>query len=377
MIYLDNAATTRIVDGVLEAMLPFLKESYGNSQSQHAYGRETANAVVSARDKMAKAAGCSADELYFTSGGTECGNTALKGVCAAHGKGRLIVSAIEHPALIESAKDMQKHGFAVDFVYPDENGRVSPESVERALKPDTVFCAVMAANNETGVIQPVEEIGALCRKAGVFYYADCVQSASYLPLPAGKCDAFGISAHKFYGPKGAGALYVKKGAKISRLMSGGMQERGFRGGTVNAAAVVGMAEAFVKMCENASNSAVNVAFLRDNLVKRVLSEIDGTHLNGGGEVLPSHANISFDGCDGENILFALDLKGVAVSTGSACSAGAVTPSHVLLAMGLGENRAKSAVRFSFGKYNTMNDVNKTVDLLKEICIKIRGGNAKK
>lgn len=375
MIYLDNAATTRIDEEVLQAMLPFLREGYGNPQSQHAFGREAANAVISARDKIAYAAGCAADELYFTSGGTECGNTALKGVCSASGRGRILVSAIEHPALLESAKDMQKHGFAVDFVYPDASGRISPQSVKDALKPDTVFCAVMAANNETGVVQPVEEIGAVCREAGAFYYVDCVQSACYLPLPVGKCDAFGISAHKFYGPKGAGALYVKKGAKISRLISGGMQERGFRGGTVNAAAVVGMAEAYAKARKNAAAAAQKVGALRDGFVKRVLSEIGGASLNGGGEILPSHANISFEGCDGENILFALDMKGVAVSTGSACSAGAVTPSHVLLAMGLGESRAKSAVRFTFGKYNTADEAEKTVETLKAICVKIRCRNA--
>ena len=202
-----------------------------------------------------------------------------------------------------------------------------------------------------------------------------MQSACYLPLPVGKCDAFGISAHKFYGPKGAGALYVKKGAKISRLISGGMQERGFRGGTVNAAAVVGMAEAYAKARKNAAAAAQTVGALRDGFVKSVLSEIVGASLNGGGEILPSHANISFEGCDGENILFALDMKGVAVSTGSACSAGAVTPSHVLLAMGLGESRAKSAVRFTFGKYNTADEAEKTVETLKAICAKIRARNA--
>ena len=371
MIYLDNAATTRIDNEVFEEMKPFLTEIYGNAQSQHAYGRAAANAVISARDKIAGLCGCKAEEIYFVSGGTEAGNTALKGVCAAHGKGHLIVSAIEHPALTESAEDMQKHGFEVTFLKPDENGRISPESVAAAIRKDTIFCAVMAANNETGVIQPIKEIGEICRERGVFYYCDCVQSACTMELPTGYCDALGFSAHKFYGPKGIGALYVKSGSKISRLISGGRQERGLRGGTVNTAGIVGLAKAFELACNSRLGTAANLEKLRNRFVERVLTEIDGTHLNGGGEILTSHANISFDGCDGENILFYLDLKRIAVSTGSACSAGAVNPSRVLLAMGLSEARAKSAVRFTFGKYNTLKEVDETVEALKSAVKTIR------
>ena len=205
MIYLDNAATTPTDGDVLNAMLPYLRENYGNSSSQHLAGRKAAGALLCARDKTARILGCRPEEVYFTSGGTECGNWAVKGVCAAHGKGHLVVSAIEHPAVLESAKDMEKAGFEVTFVLPDGNGVITPQAVERAIRPDTVFCAVMHANNETGVIQPVEEIGGLCRERGIFYYCDCVQTAGVLPLPVKHCDALAISAHKFYGPAGSGA----------------------------------------------------------------------------------------------------------------------------------------------------------------------------
>ena len=373
MIYLDNASTTPLDEVVLEAMIPYLKENFGNPSSQHSVGRKSAAAVLNARDKIAGIFGCKPDEVFFVSGGTEAGNWALKGACAAQAeRGKhIIVSAIEHPALIESAKDMQKFGYEVTFVNPDKDGVIRAEDIKKAIKEDTVFCAVMAANNETGVIQPVKEIGEACRGRGVFYYADCVQTAGVLPFPAGYCDAFGISSHKFYGPKGFGVLYVKNGAKINRLISGGKQEKGLRGGTTNSASAVGCAVALENAVYKAEENNKKIAALRDGFVTRVLSEIEGSHLNGGGERLPANANISFDGCDGENILFLLDLKGIAVSTGSACSAGAVTASHVLTAMGLEESRIKSAVRFTFGKYNTREEVEITVEELKSAVAKIR------
>lgn len=372
MIYLDNAATTPLDEAVLNKMLPFLRENFGNPQSQHAAGRTAGNAVIAARDGVAKILGCKSEEVYFVSGGTEAGNTALKGVCAAHGKGHIIVSAIEHPALIESAKDMQKFGFEVTFLKPDGRGIISSESVEDAIRPDTVFCAVMAANNEVGTIQPVEKIGEVCKTHGVFYYCDCVQTAGALPFPTAHCDALGISAHKFYGPRGIGAMYIKNGSKIARLISGGMQERGFRGGTLNAAAAVGLAAALETAVSERENNNKKTALLRDKFLNGVLTEINGAHLNGDKALrLSANANISFDGCDGENILFLLDLNGVAVSTGSACSAGAVSPSHVLTAMGLSAERVKSAVRFTFGKYNTEEEVETVLSVLKTVVEKIR------
>lgn len=372
MIYLDNAATTPLDQSVLNVMLPYLKDNFGNPQSQHLAGREAAAAVLSARDKTAHIMGCTSEEVYFTSGGTEAGNTALKGVCAAAGKGKIVLSAIEHPALLDSAEDMKKFGFTVELVKPDISGVINPDDIARAITNDTVFCAVMHANNETGVIQPVEEIGRICRERKVFYYCDCVQTAGVLPVNADICDGLGISAHKFYGPKGAGALYVRRGSNVFRLMSGGRQERGFRGGTHNVAGIVGLAAALENAVENAQTNNKKVAALRDGFVERVLFEIAGTHLNGDAlKRVPSNANISFDGCDGANLLFLLDLAGVAVSTGSACSAGATTPSHVLTAMGLGEARAKSALRFTFGKYNTVEEVDKVIAALKTAVNKIR------
>lgn len=374
MIYLDNAATTPLDEDVLNAMTPYLTGCYGNPSSQHRFGREAANAVLNARDEIASIMGVKAEELYFTSGGTEAGNTALKGVCLANqGRGKhLIVSAMEHPALLESAKDMAKLGFEVTFLNPDERGIISADDVRQAIRPDTVFAAVMAANNEVGTIQPIADIYSVCKERGVFLYCDCVQTAGVLPFELFPADGIGFSAHKFYGPKGFGGLYMRGNARFTRLISGGGQERGLRGGTTYVAGAVGCARALSNAVSTMQSNSSKVAALRDRFLSIVTRRICGVQLNGDRENrLPSNANLSFDGCDGEQILFALDLKGIAVSTGSACSSGAVTPSHVLLSMGLGEERAKSAVRFTFGKYNTEQEVEETVDILCQAVERIR------
>ncbi len=375
MIYLDHAATTPLDRDVLNAMTPYMTNCYGNPSSQHSFGRQAANAVQNARDSIAALMGVKAEELYFTSGGTEAGNTAIKGVCLANkDKGKhLIVSAMEHPALIESAKDLSKQGFEVTFLNPDERGIVSAQSVQNAIRPDTIFVAVMAANNEVGTIQPIADIYSVCKEKGVFLYCDCVQTAGVLPFERFPADGIGFSAHKFYGPKGFGGLYMRGNMRFTRLISGGGQERGLRGGTTYVAGAVGCAAALKKAVDHMDENNVKVGTLRDSFVQKVLGQIEGVHLNGDMQLrLPANANISFDGCDGEQILFALDLHGIAVSTGSACSSGAVTPSHVLLSMGLGEARAKSAVRFTFGKYNTQEEVDRTVEVLKKAVDKIRG-----
>lgn len=373
MIYLDNAATTRLDGETFEIMKPYLTDLYGNSQSQHSAGRAGGNAVQAARDITASTCGCGADEIIFLSGGTEACNTALKGVCAARKKGKIVLSAIEHPALIESAEQMKNFGFEVAYIKPDVGGEVKPAELKKALTDDVIFCGVMAANNETGVIQPVEEIGKLCRERGVFYFSDCVQSAAYLPLPVAHADACGFSAHKFYGPKGAGALYLKKGSKFTPLMSGGMQERGLRGGTCNVAAIVGMADAYARAVKDRELIFKRVEKIRNRFLDRVLTEIAGARLNGKREkMLPSHANISFDGCEGENIIFYLDLRGVCASTGAACSAGATSPSKTLTAMGFDKARVKSSVRFTFGKRNTEKECDEAVEILKAAVAKIRG-----
>ena len=374
MIYLDYAATTPLDEDVLNAMKPYLTSCFGNPSSQHRFGREAANAVLNARDEIASLMGVKAEELYFTSGGTEAGNTALKGVCLANkDRGRhIIVSAMEHPALLESAKDMAKQGFEVTFLNPDESGIISADAVKEAIRPDTVFVSVMAANNEVGTIQPISEIYSVCKERGVFLYCDCVQTAGVLPFDKFPADGIGFSAHKFYGPKGFGGLYMRGNARFTRLISGGGQERGLRGGTTYVAGAVGCARALSNAVNAMESNNKKVAALRDKFVDLVTSNICGVQLNGDMALrLPANANISFDGCDGEQILFALDLKGIAVSTGSACSSGAVTPSHVLLSMGLGERRAKSAVRFTFGKYNTQKEVEETVEVLSQAVNKIR------
>lgn len=374
MIYLDHAATTPLDRAVLEKMTPYLTEIYGNASSRHSFGQRAANAVQSARDRMAEIMGVSPDSLYFTSGGTEAGNTALKGVCAANrGKGRhIVLTAIEHPALLSSAEDMRKYGYEVTLVKPQLNGRISAESVACAIRSDTVFVGVMAANNETGVIQPVSAVYDVCKERGVFLYCDCVQTAGVLDFARFPADGIGFAAHKFYGPKGFGGLYMRGNCRFERLLSGGSQERGLRGGTAYVAGAVGCAYALERavMCAEENNN--KTARLRDGFVKSVFAQIDGVHLNGDrANRLPSNANLSFDGCDGEKLAVALDLRGIAVSTGSACSSGAVKLSHVLTAMGLGEQRVKSAVRFTFGKYNTDEEVETTVRVLREIVEKIR------
>ncbi len=374
MVYLDHAATTPLDGRVLQAMTPYLTEIYGNASSQHSYGRKAANAVTEARDKIADIMGVSPSELYFTSGGTEAGNTALKGVCAAlRGRGRhVVLSALEHPALISAANDMREYGYEITLVNPAKNGIVSAESVAGAIRHDTVFVGVMAANNEVGTIQPIKDIYAACRERNVFLYCDCVQTAGVLPFGLFPADGIGFSAHKFYGPKGFGGLYVRGNCRFERLISGGEQERGLRGGTTYVAGAVGCARALEIAEREAQSNNENIRRLRDLFVKRVLVEIEGTHVNGDLQNrLPSNANISFDGCDGEQILFALDLAGIAVSTGSACSSGAVTPSRVLTSMGLDEGRVKSAVRFTFGRGNTLQETEYAAVKLKEAVERIR------
>lgn len=375
MIYLDHAATTPLDKDVLKAMTPYFCEAFGNPSSQHGYGQRAANAVIAARDEMAGVLGVPSADIYFTSGGTEAGNTALKGVCSANAeKGRhIVLSATEHPALIESAKDFAKFGYEVTFVNPAENGIISAEDIAMAIRPDTVFAAVMAANNEVGTIQPIKDVYAVCREKGVFFYCDCVQIAGVFPFSDFPADGVGFSAHKFYGPKGFGGLYMRAGSAFNRLISGGKQERGLRGGTTYVAGAIGCAAALKAAQANREKNNAKISALRDSFIKLVEGGIEGVKLNGDRLArLPSNANFSFEGCAGEQIAFSLDLAGIAVSTGSACSSGAVTPSHVLLAMGLGEERAKSAVRFTFGKDNTQEEVYRVYEQLKIIVKRIRG-----
>ncbi len=375
-IYFDHAATTPVDPRVLDKMLPYFTQKFGNPNSQHAFGRETVCAVDDARDEIAACIGAKPSEIYFTSGGTEADNWALRG--AAHAlanRGRhLIVSAVEHPAMIATAKELAKKGFEVTFAEVDEYGAADLEKLEKAIRPDTVFVGVMTANNEVGTIQPVKEIAALCKAKGIVFFTDAVQAAGAIPLNVKEigADMLSFSAHKFYGPKGIGVLYIRSGLKIEKLVSGGHQERSMRGGTTNVPAVVGMAEALRIATQNLDENAAYVSAIRDRFIHRVLREIPYVKLNGHPEKrLPANANFSFRYIEGESLLFSLDLKNIAVSSGSACSSGSLEPSHVLLAMGLPEGLAHGSIRFSFGKDNTMEEADYAADALKEIVVKLR------
>ena len=375
-IYFDHAATTPVDPRVLEKMLPYFTQKFGNPNSQHAFGRETICAVDDARDEIAACIGAKSSEIYFTSGGTEADNWALRGAAySLVNRGRhLIVSAVEHPAMIATAKELVKKGFEVTFAEVDEYGAVDLEKLEKAIRSDTVFVGVMTANNEVGTIQPVKEIAALCKANGIVFFTDAVQAAGAIPLNVKEigADMLSFSAHKFYGPKGIGVLYIRSGLKIEKLVSGGHQERSMRGGTTNVPAVVGMAEALRIATQSLDENAAYVSAIRDHFIHRVLREIPYVKLNGHPEKrLPANANFSFRYIEGESLLFSLDLKNIAVSSGSACSSGSLEPSHVLLAMGLPEGLAHGSIRFSFGKDNTMEEADYAVDALKEIVVKLR------
>lgn len=375
-IYFDHAATTPVDPRVLEKMLPYFTQKFGNPNSQHAFGRETVCAVDDARDEIAACIGAKSSEIYFTSGGTEADNWALRGAAYSFAnRGRhLIVSAVEHPAMIATAKELAKKGFEVTFAEVDEYGAVDLEKLEKAIRSDTVFVGVMTANNEVGTIQPVKEIAALCKAKGIVFFTDAVQAAGAIPLNVKEigADMLSFSAHKFYGPKGIGVLYIRSGLKIEKLVSGGHQERSMRGGTTNVPAVVGMAEALRIATQSLDENAAYVSAIRDHFMQRVLREIPYVKLNGHPEKrLPANANFSFRYIEGESLLFSLDLKNIAVSSGSACSSGSLEPSHVLLAMGLPEGLAHGSIRFSFGKYNTMEEADYAVDALKEIVLRLR------
>ena len=375
-IYFDHAATTPVDPRVLEKMLPYFTDNFGNPNSQHAFGRRAVTAVDEARDTVAKCIGAKPSEIYFTSGGTESDNWAMRGAAHAladRGK-HLIISAVEHPAMLSAAKELQREGFEVTPAPVDGYGTVDLAKLEEAIRPDTVFIGVMAANNEVGTLQPVKEIAALAKARGIAFFTDAVQAAGTLEVNVKElgADMLSLSGHKFYGPKGVGVLYVRSGLKLARLVAGGHQERGMRGGTTNVPGIVGLAEALRLSQEHLHENAAYVAGLRDRFVARVQKEIPFVKYNGHPENrLPGNANFSFRYIEGESLLFSLDLAGIAVSSGSACSSGSLEPSHVLLAMGVPEGLAHGSIRFSFGRENTAGEVDYAVDRLKEIVVRLR------
>jgi len=375
-VYLDNSATTRIDKEVLRVMNEAECDAFGNASSIHGFGREAANLVDNARASIARLINADASEIYFTSGGTESDNWAIKGVMKANAKTgkHLITTEIEHPAVLASCGDLVKDGFEVSFAKPNADGIITLEEIKSLVQEDTVMVSVMYANNEIGSIQPIKEIGEFCKSEGIIFHTDAVQAAGSINLDVkrDKIDLLSLSAHKFHGPKGVGILYVRKGVRIARLMSGGHQERTLRAGTTNTACIVGMAKALELSVHRMEENNAKTKELRDYFVTRVQKEIPNCHLNGGvNNRLVSNANLSFDYIEGESILISLDLEGIAVSSGSACSSGSLEPSHVILAIGAKPEEAHSSIRFSFGADNTIKEVDYTVEKLKAIVNRLR------
>lgn len=376
-IYFDHAATTPVCEEAFEKMKPYFTEVFGNPNSQHVFGRESVKAVDEARDTIASIINCKPHELYFTSGGTESDNWALRGAASAFKKKgkHIIISPIEHAAMISTAHVLEKEGFEISYMKVDGEGFVDLDNLISIIRPDTIFIGCMLANNEVGTIEPVKEIAKIAHERGIICFADAVQAAGVLKIDVKDLgvDMLSMSSHKIYGPKGVGALYIRNGLLIDSIQTGGHQERMKRGGTTNVAGIVGFAEAFKIAARDMDKNFEYVSMLRDRFIDRVLKEVPFVKLNGprGNKRLPANADFSFKYIEGESILFSLDLAGIAVSSGSACSSGSLEPSHVLLAMGLPEGLAHGSIRFSFGKHNTVEEIDYAVDVLKKAVERLR------
>ncbi|XUW99703.1 MAG: cysteine desulfurase NifS [Dehalogenimonas sp.] len=376
LVYLDNAATTPVDPRVKSAILPFLEDQFGNPSSVHSAGQAVRAAVEEARNQVAALIGARADEVYFTSGGTEADNWAIKGTAWAKvDKGNhIITTAIEHHAIIESCHYLSKRGFDITLIPVDKYGLVDPDDVKKAITPKTILVSVMHANNEIGTIQPVVEIGKIAREHGVLFHVDAVQTAGHLPVNVNdlNVDMLSISGHKLYGPKGIGALYIRKGTRIDSLLSGGSQERNKRPGTENVPGIVGFGAA-AEIARNEIGAEVERLYLlRDRLSSELLERIPDSHLNGHPtQRLPNNVNISFDYVEGESLVLNLDFEGICASTGSACSSSSLEPSHVLLACGKIAEEAHGSLRFSLGKFTEAEDVDAVVEALPRIVKKLR------
>lgn len=377
MIYLDNAATTRTAPEVVEAMLPYFTEYYGNAGSIYGLAGESRKALLRARETIAGTLGAEANEIYFTAGGSESDNWALKAVFEAwQDKGRhIITSRIEHHAVLHTCEYLEKMGARVTYLDVDSEGLVDPGQLERAIRPDTILISVMTANNEVGTIQPVKEIGEIAAAHGILFHTDAVQAYGHLPLAVQEChiDLLSASAHKFNGPKGAGFLYVGKKAGIRSFIHGGQQERGRRAGTENVPGIVGMAAAARRAHEHMEERAQKERMLRDYLIGRIEAEIPDVALNGHRtRRLPNNVNFSFADMEGETMLIMLDMAQICASAGSACTSGAVDPSHVLLAMGLSKERARGSLRLTLSEENTREELDTVVEELARIVARVRG-----
>jgi cysteine desulfurase len=375
-IFLDHAATTPADPRVVEAMLPFFSESFGNPSSIHSLGLETRTAVAEAREKVAGLIGAASDEIVFTSGGTEADNLAIKGVAqsnAQRGK-HIVTTRIEHHAVEESCRYLEKQGFKVTLVGVDQDGLVDPRDVEKAVTPETILISVMHANNEVGTIQPIAEISKVARKRGVYFHTDAVQTVGHIPAKVDELgvDLLAVSAHKLYGPKGVGVLYVRKGTRIVSFLHGGGQERGLRASTENVPGIVGLGKAAEIAQAEMDAESKHVTRLRDKLIKGILERIPQVRLNGHPtQRLPNNVNISVASVEGESLAVSLDLEGIAVSTGSACSSEAMEPSHVLTAMGVPVELARGSVRFSLGRENTDAEIDRVLEAFPRIVSRLR------
>ena len=378
-IYLDNAATTPCAPQVVEAMLPYFTQVYGNASSVHTWGRDAKRAVEAARRQVQKALNAAQpQEIFFTGGGSESDNWAIKGAALACRSGHIITTAIEHHAVLHTCQWLEKQGFRVTYLPVDGEGRVHPLDVERAFREDTILVSVMAANNEVGTLQPIGEIGEICRARGVLFHTDAVQAVGAVPIDvqALQVDLLSLSAHKIHGPKGVGALYVRKGTKLDSLLHGGAQERGFRAGTENLPGIVGLGKAIELATVQLADNAARMTALRERLIAGVMERVSGTRLNGHPtQRLPGNVNLSFEGVEGEALLLRLDLAGVAASSGSACTSGALDPSHVLMALGLTEAQAQGSLRLTLGTDTTAEEIDAVLDRLPPIVADLRSMRA--
>jgi cysteine desulfurase len=372
-IYLDNNATTPVLPEVLEAMRPYFGEHFGNASSIHHHGQETRAAVERARDSVALLLGCRAAEIVFTSGGTEGDNLAISGLTREGD--HIITSSIEHHAVLHACRHLEEMGCEVTYVPVDSRSLVDPDDVRRALRTNTKLISIMMANNETGVLQPVDEIGRIAAEAEVYFHTDAVQAAAKTPIDVQTigCDALSISGHKIHAPQGVGALYVHKGSHLQPLFYGGQHERSRRAGTENVPGIVGLGKAAELALQSfARGDDKKMSVLRDRLQQGILAQVEDAAVNGeGAPRVPNTSNISFDHVEGESMVISLDLKGLAVSTGAACSSGAIEPSHVLTAMGLRADRARGSIRFSLGKQNTDDDIDFALALVPEAAARLR------
>ena len=375
-VYLDYAATTPTDPEVAKAMLPYFTEAFGNPSSIYSYGQEAKGAIEEARAKVATLIGARDEEIIFTGGGTEADNFALKGVASANESrgNHIITSSIEHHAVLEPCKFLGKRGFEVTYLPVDEYGLVEPDDVKKAITNKTILISVMHASNEVGTIEPIAEIGRIAKEAGVYFHTDAVQAVGHIPVDVNELgvDLLTMSAHKLYGPKGAGALYIRKGVKLTSLLHGGEQEEGRRASTENVPGIVGFGTAVELTQQAMDQEAPRLTRLRDQLIRNLLERIDHSRLNGHpSKRLPNNVNISIDYVEGESIVLNLDLEGICASTGSACSSASLEPSYVILAMGLPHEQAHGSLRLTLGKWTTEEDMNRVLEILPRVVAKLR------